>query len=460
MRRPIARRRRDRRARTPDHFHALTSHCYPRTIAAVAPRAFDRARTAFRLLPRSQRERGLAVSASFGIALQLCALLSIGGSLGDDAAPGDGQANVIHFGMCTALTGPSADLGREMLNGVQASFAEINGAGGVKQCTLELTALDDGYEPARTAPQMRKLIDEDKVLAVIGNVGTPTAIAALPIAAESGTPFVAPFTGAGVLRKSPPERNVINYRASYAEETAAMVDALIAGGLRGEQIALFTQRDSFGDSGYSGAIEAMKKHGLRDEHAIVHLRYERNSVAVESAVADLLVLQVEPRAVILVGTYAPCASFIRQCREHGSRATFLCVSFVGAMSLARDLGTVAEDVYVTQVVPHLDADLPIVRQYHAALAKFAPQTEPCFTSLEGYIAGRMLVRALEGIPGTPTRAALLKAFENLGTFDIGLGEPLHFDAAEHQASHHVWFSVIRAGRVMPINAGQLVFDDK
>ena len=396
------------------------------------------------------------MSAPLDVALHLCALLAIGGVIGGDSGADGERANTVHVGMCTALTGPSADLGREMLNGVQMSFDEINRAGGVKQRKLELTALDDGYEPAKTAPQMRKLIDQEKVLAVIGNVGTPTAIAALPIAAESGTPFFAPFTGAGVLRKTPPEKNVINYRASYAEETAAMVDALIEGGLHSEQIALFTQRDAYGDAGYSGAIEAMKKHGLRDERAIVHLRYERNSVAVESAVADLLVLEPEPRAVILVGTYAPCASFIRQCRENGSQATFLCVSFVGSMSLAREMGSVAEDVYVTQVVPHLDADLPIVREYNAALAAFAPQASPCFTSLEGYIAGRILVRALEKIPGQPTRATLLEAFESLGTFDIGTGEPLHLDAREHQASHRVWFSVIRAGRVMPTQASDVL----
>ncbi|MCP4041824.1 MAG: ABC transporter substrate-binding protein, partial [Gammaproteobacteria bacterium] len=129
--------------------------------------------------------------------------------------------------MSTALSGPAADLGKAMLQGVKAGLEQANRSGGVQGRKLRLIAMDDGYEPSRTAPNMHRLIDIDQVLAVIGNVGTPTAIAAIPIANQGKTLLFAPFTGAGVLRKSPPDRYIINYRASYAEETAAMIDALM-----------------------------------------------------------------------------------------------------------------------------------------------------------------------------------------------------------------------------------------
>jgi ABC-type branched-subunit amino acid transport system substrate-binding protein len=149
-------------------------------------------------------------------------------------------ASELVFGMSTVLSGPAANLGKDMSQGVQAGLARANRAGGVNGHPLRLIALDDGYEPARTAPNIRQLVEKEKVLAVIGDVGTPTAIAAVPIAIELKTLFFAPFTGAGLLRKSPPDRYVINYRASYAEEIGAMVDALIDGeGLKPQDIAFF-----------------------------------------------------------------------------------------------------------------------------------------------------------------------------------------------------------------------------
>jgi len=197
-------------------------------------------------------------------------------------------------------------LGKNMKQGVLVGLERANRAGGINGRSLKLIALDDGYEPTRTAPNMRRLIEQERVLAVIGNVGTPTAIAAVPIANEQKTLLFAPFTGAGVLRKNPPDRYVINYRASYAEETAAMIDALIkTGKLKTDEIAFFTQRDGYGDAGFIGGITALKHHGLRDENSVVHARYARNTLAVENALATILIASPPPQAVIMVGAYAP-----------------------------------------------------------------------------------------------------------------------------------------------------------
>ena len=205
------------------------------------------------------------------------------------ADPSHAGGKEILLGMSTAMTGPAADLEKNMSVGVLTALERENRSGGIKGRALRLLVLDDGYEPHRTAPNMRKLIEEKQVLAVIGNVGTPTAIAAIPIANEHRTLFFAPFTGAGMLRKAPPDRYVINYRASYAEETAAMIDALIHHGkLSPEDIAFFTQRDGYGDAGFAGGKAALKRHGLKDETKIVHVRYERNTLAVEGGIATLL----------------------------------------------------------------------------------------------------------------------------------------------------------------------------
>jgi ABC-type branched-subunit amino acid transport system substrate-binding protein len=224
-------------------------------------------------------------------------LMTAGAPCGAATPPGKPQ---VLLGMSSALSGPAADLGRNMLLGVKSGLARANRGGSPYE--TRLVALDDGYEPERTVPNMHRLIDQEGVLAIIGNVGTPTAIAAVPIANRKRTLLFAPFSGAGVLRRSPPDRYVINYRASYAEETSAMVDALVDHvGLEPREIAFFTQRDGYGDAGYVGGVAARQRHGLRHPEQILHVRYERNTLAVENALVDLVLAEPPPRAIIMVG---------------------------------------------------------------------------------------------------------------------------------------------------------------
>ncbi|MEO6711611.1 MAG: ABC transporter substrate-binding protein [Planctomycetota bacterium] len=356
------------------------------------------------------------------------------------------------IGMSTALSGPAADLGLHMRDGVKIAFAEYNRALPAGRAPLELIALDDGYEPERCAPNMRKLIDENQVVAIIGNVGTPTAIAAIPIANERRTPFFGAFTGAGVLRKDPPDRYVINFRASYAEETAAMVDALVkVGGLDPKEVAFFTQRDGYGDSGYNGGREALMRHGLQADAEIAHGRYERNTIAIEDGLAELMLAKTAPRAVIMVGSYKPCAELIKQAHALDFRPLFLNVSFVGPSSLALALGTDGEGVIVTQVVPHFDSELPLVREYRVAAAAFDPKLPHSFGSLEGYAAGRILCRAMASIETVPDREKIVDALLGLGSFDIGLGTPIELSPTKHQASHQVWPTILSKGEIVPFD---------
>ncbi len=373
-------------------------------------------------------------------------------SAGVDSATGE----TVLLGMSAALTGPTSSLGLGMREGVEAAIREANERAAATSRTLKLVARDDGYEPARTGPAMRQLIERDHVAAVIGNVGTPTAVAAIPIVNETHIPLVGCFTGAGALRKTPPDRYVINYRASYAEETGAMVDALVdVVGLNPTEIGFFTQRDAYGDAGFAGGIAALKRHGLHDVSLVCQGRYERNTTTVDGGLADLLSAKTPLRAVIMVGTSAPCAEFIKAARRAGLEALFLNVSFVDAIKLAERLGPDGDGVIVTEVVPHFDSELPIVKDYRRALAALPNHSAPNFVSLEGYIAARMLVSALDHVPTPVTSDAITDSLEQLGSFDLGLGEPLRLSPQEHQASHRVWPTRISHGKVEPIEWSSL-----
>jgi len=361
----------------------------------------------------------------------------------------DCPAASIKLGMSTALSGPAAHLGVNMRTGVDVALEDSNATGGVNGRRFCLIAKDDGYEPALTLPNMLELIEQEKVLAIIGNVGTPTAIAAVPVANRIGVPFIGAFSGAGVLRQNPPDRFVVNYRASYQEETAVMVEALInKGGLSPSEIAFFTQRDAYGDAGFAGGIAALKKHGLIRESQIVHGRYERNTLAVENGLASIMMATPAPKAVIMVAAYAPCAKFIRLARQYGLKSIFLNVSFVGAVPLASELGAEGEGVIITEVVPHFNANLPVCRDFRKAMRRCAPASELTFGALEGFIVTRMFLKAVKDIGGELTRVSLINALENLGQFDLGLGRPLRLGPDEHQASHQVWPTIIHKGKVI------------
>ena len=347
-------------------------------------------------------------------------------------------ADKIVFGQSAALDGPAKGLGLGMNEGLRAAFAEANRAGGVNGRSLELTALNDGYEPDRAVANTTSLIEESKVFALVGAVGTPTAAAAQPLATAAQLPFIGAFTGAGFLR-DPKLRNVINVRASYDQETETWIERLTQD-LGLSRIAILYQDDSFGRAGLSGVRKAMAR---RNMSLVAEGLYPRNTTAVKTAF--LTIRKAKPEAVVMVGAYAPCAKFIKVARSHGlDQALFVNISFVGSDALAQTLGNDGKGVIITQVVPFpTDNSLPLVADYHKALKATDPAATPGFVSLEGYMVGRLIVAALKLLPDEPTRAALLDTIYRTRRFDLG-GVILTFGEGDNQGMDQVFLTRITA----------------
>lgn len=357
----------------------------------------------------------------------------------------------IKVGMVAPFSGAASSLGEGMKRGIEARFAEVNEAGGVNGESLTLVTRDDGYEPLRSAKATRELLDDDEVLAMLGNVGTPTAIVNLPILLEHEMPLIGALTGSGVLRQFPPDRYVFNYRASYAQETATMIEGLLLAGIAPEEIAFFTQADGYGDAGYRGALRALANHGYSHPERLAHGRYTRGTRNVHRGLASILQAPVTPKAVIIVGTYGPAADFIREARKDLPDALFLNVSFVGSQALRDELGDAAEGVIVTQVVPPHTSDLPGVEAYRAALQANGAGSDGDFVSLEGYMAASLFVEGLQAAGADPDREALVDGLEGLGEIDLGLGETLTLGPKDHQANDAVWATRIHDGRFEPVD---------
>lgn len=368
------------------------------------------------------------------------------------------SADTIKLGMSAVMTGPAAALGNDMRSGIESYFEFVNNNGGIQNRQLELTVYDDGYEPERAAFNMRKLIDEDKVLAVIGNVGTPTAIVTAPIAQEKKTLLFGAFSGGGVLRPQTVSPYIINYRPSYAEETQEMIKGLMQVGVKPEEIAFFTQRDGYGNAAYRGAISALETYGFRDSATLAHGRYTRNTLNVEDAVAVLLDSPITPKVVIMAGGYAPSAKFIKLLQKELPDIWFTNVSFVGSHSLQKELAENTNNVIVMQVVPDIESSLPIIIEYLSALAKYNAKLEPNTVSLEGFIIAKIFCQGLDRIKGNVTRKSIIDAIETLGAIDIGLGVDIYYDKLDHQAIHTLWMTSMVDGMSEPFTWDMMTLD--
>jgi branched-chain amino acid transport system substrate-binding protein len=364
--------------------------------------------------------------------------------------------NEIRFGISAPFSGANKELGQNMRLGIEAAFNAANARGGVNGRQLKLIAADDGYEPVRTAETMKRLYEKDQVFAVVGNVGTPTAAVALPYALDRKMIFFGAFTGAGLLRSDPPDRYVFNYRASYAEETAATVNYLVkVKRLKPSQIAVFAQQDAYGDAGFSGVAKAIRALG-GDENTILRLHYQRNTVDVDDAVDQLRKSRIPIRAVVMVPGYRAAAKFIEKTRDLFPSMIYTSVSFVGSTALANELMLLgkkyASGVIVTQVVPALDGHSSLVLDYKAALGKYFPGEQPDYVSLEGYVAANVLITALRRNGADLDTEKLVTTLENLRDLDIGLGTPVSYGRSEHQGVHKVWGTQIDDnGRYQPID---------
>jgi branched-chain amino acid transport system substrate-binding protein len=348
----------------------------------------------------------------------------------------------IKIGMSNAQTGRIGLLGVEVRQGCLAYLTRVNKEGGVAGRRLVLVDYDDRYEPVETVSNAERLIDRDKVFALLDFLGTPTCRAILPMVNEANIVLVGPISGAAILRQ-PMQRLIFNTRASYAEEAETLVSHLVSD-LGCKRIALFRQDDSFGDAGRMALIEALRRRGLV---LVGEGVYVRNSVKAPEALYHIG--KAKPDAVILFGAYKPCADLIRGAKQSGMKNTVFCnVSVVGTEPLIKYLGEDGDGVIISQVVPSpYDDSLPLVHDYQADM-RFIGLTDFSYMGLEGYLNTVVLVEGLRRAGKDLTQDSLIDALEHL-TIDFG-SFAIHFSPDTRQGSHQVFLTKVDHGRAVPI----------
>ncbi|CAM8655838.1 LivK ABC-type branched-chain amino acid transport systems, periplasmic component [Comamonadaceae bacterium] len=343
------------------------------------------------------------------------------------------QSEKIIIGQSAAFSGPAAQLGIQLHAGAKLFFDQLNAQGGIGGRSVEIRKLDDAYEPARCEENTRKLLEED-VSALFAYVGTPTSVVALPLATKAKVPFIAPFTGAMALR-TPFNRYAFHVRASYNDETALIVNQLRNVGLT--KVAVMYQNDAYGKAGLEGVQLALAKHNLKP---VAIGTVERNSVDVAKAVETINA--ASPEAVVQISAYTSCAAYIRAARKAGYGGGFYNVSFVGTQALADELGKFGAGVVVSQVVPSpYSAGKAISREFADAVRRSNGAVQTNYSSMEGYIAAKVLAEGLRRSGGKGGADGLMAALESINNMSMG-GFNVNFSKVDHVASTFVELSML------------------
>jgi branched-chain amino acid transport system substrate-binding protein len=335
-------------------------------------------------------------------------------------------SKTVKLGMSTALSGPLQYLGLSMSHGVQQRITEANCDmfWQRKGIQFELIVLDDSYDPETAAQNMRQLIDQHKVIAIIGNVGTPTAEKTWKIATENEIVFYGAYTGANILRLSPPAAYVFNYRPSYDQEMEAIVDDIVKQGISIKSIGLFLQNDSFGTAGLTSLRKALAKRCNECQENLLQMRYERNSLKTNLALQEFINAEVKPKAIILVGGVEPTVEFIKFSHRLLPATRFYSLSFASASALKEKLATEKVDLILSHVVPD-----PNNKTTH--MSEYKPITNEVY--LEGYLETELLLTAISNITGNINSQTLRTSLAHLERQLPGI-------PGDHQMKDDVWLS--------------------
>jgi len=359
-------------------------------------------------------------------------------------APGVTSDEIL-IGSSLALGGHAGFLGTQYLHGAMCLIKQINSEGGIHHRKIRLIAHDDGYDPPRCVANTKRLIYKDNVFCLFCYVGTPTSLKIIDILEETKTPLLGIFSGADKLR-FPFRHYIFNVRSSYYHETNAIVRYFVEKkGLR--RIAVFYQYDDYGFDGLKGAQIALQKYNLSP---VATGSFVRGTMEIDEALDKIRLSKAE--AVIMIGTYSPCAEFIKKARDSNYNPLFHNVSFVGADKLVQELGAMAEGILITQVVPPPTERilLPAGERYSRLLAKYYPQDEANYVGFEGFINARILIEALRRTGRDVSREGFIRALESIKEHYVGIGAVINFGPHDHQGMDKVYLTKVENGQLQLI----------
>jgi branched-chain amino acid transport system substrate-binding protein len=319
----------------------------------------------------------------------------------------------ISIGQSAVFSGPVAATGNNYRRGIELYFEQVNKAGGLLGRKLQLTALDDGYDPKRTVENTKALIEQNKVFALIGYVATANLIAAMPLAEVAKVPLFAPLVGTTSIRLKH-NRYLFHVRASYKAELARITQQLAVVG--NDKVAVVYQDSVFGKSNLDTLLELIKAEKLQ---VVKTLPMAITALSAVDIAAQLK--QASPNAIIMIMAGTMSEVLIRDVRGAGLGTPLYTISvgLADAKASATRLNGALRGVITASIVPSpTRGRYGICNEYRKAVGTSAGEGDN-YTVLEGYIAAKVFTEGLRRAGRNLTRENFIAALEGVGTLDVG-----------------------------------------
>lgn len=343
-------------------------------------------------------------------------------------------ANEILIGQTAGYTGIVAGSVAETAAGARLYIDYVNANGGVKGRKIRLESLDDAFDPKKAMDNAKILINDKKVFAMFLTRGTPITEAIMPLIKETGTPLIAPSTGA-ITFHTPVNPLVFNVRSTYQLEAEKAIAQLASQSIK--KIVVIHVDDSFGKDGLAGYLGGFKTLGLQPAGVFT---YDRVKADVTEAVTKALALN--PQAVVTVGAPKPTAAIVKALRAKGLYTPVVALSNNSSQSFVKELGELAPGVIVMQVFPDPRKISTVLGREMQQLAADKKDFQISHIALEGFAAAKVLVEGLKRAGKNPTRESFIEGLESMKKFDLGGGLTVNFGANDHTGLSFVEASII------------------
>lgn len=338
----------------------------------------------------------------------------------------------ILIGQSAGLTGGQSGYSADVRAGLEAYFSHVNKNGGVNGRPLKLLAEDDGGKKKNVLANTRKLVETDRVIALIGYTSGAGVEESLDYLDSIKVPMLAPMTGNMGIRASM-HRNLFHTRAGYDAEMRKVIGNMAMMGLKRFGLVYL---DDVGPGNAKAMHDALKANQLT---AVVEAPVSRNSQDFTSAVDHLL--KGRPEVVVFITNNVPLVKIVQGMRAKGYGGQFITSSFAG-IKVVEDLKDKAAGLILSEVLPHPQrTQFKLVKEHHQLLKDYAPDVKPNYTTLEAHVAAKVLVEGLRRAGSNPTPERLVDALEDIRKLDLG-GYEVSFSPKSRDGSTYVNTGVV------------------
>ena len=327
---------------------------------------------------------------------------------------------------------------------VDAYFKKVNDEGGINGRKIRFIYENDSYQPAKTVAAVKKLVEEDKVFALVGGLGTAQNAAVMDYIVQNNVPHVWPATGTTALAV-PLKKNVYAVQLNYTTE-ATLATQYALDQMSAKKIAVFYQNDAFGKEGLDAVQAELKKRGLAAAAAVSYETADTNfsaqALKLQTSGADTVIIYAVPK---------PGGSIIAEMGKIGYAPKLLSSSVINDPAIFQLAGSAINGMLIEAYLPAFDdVSNPKIVEYQAFMAKYAPKEQIGGFTESGYAYAQVFMEALKRAGKELTREGFMQNLDQMKDFTGSLVPSLSYSATDHAGVKAAYFQAAKDGKFVTV----------